>query len=335
MGLAMGLRGRRGARRAGGVALLLALLAAPPPAAAETAPPRTAQLGLERLLPGEARARAAPAPTGAEVPFVIRFPGTVRGLEPGAAVEISGIRVGTVRSVALDFDAAAGRFLVRAGIGVQPERLPAVAGTQPRDAAETYAAFDTLARAGLRARPGSTGLAGGETIISLDAGGPPGSLLRDGAVQGGVPEIPAAPSRAEAAAERLQALLDRIAEAPVEAMIADLQEAMAALKALATGPELRETLAGLRDGAAELRAQVARLGARAEPVLGSLDQTARGATRTLATLERQLGERSPLLAELEAVLREAGGAARSLRLMAEYLERNPDALIRGKTDNRR
>jgi paraquat-inducible protein B len=319
-------------RRAGAWAMAAWLVATASAAAAE--PSSLAQLSLDRLVPGSARERpVAPAVPEGGVPFSIRFAGAARGLEPGAAVEINGVRIGAVRGVALQYEAAARRFVVATEILLQPERLPPVEGRRAGTPEDTVAAIDALVGAGLRARLASARPLGGETIVVLAmVPEAPAATLGRGA---GLPEIPAAPSRAEEAADRLQDLMERLSRAPVEQMVADLQEAMAALKALATGPELRDALAGLGDGAAELRAQVSRLGARADPMLNSLNETVRTANRTLGSLDRQLGERSPLLTELHGLLRELSGAARSLRLMADYLERNPDALIRGKSDNRR
>ncbi len=287
-------------------------------------PAQVAQLSLDRLLPGGQRERPG-VPEGG-VPFAIRFAGVARGLEPGAAVEINGIRIGVVRGVGLDYDAAARRFVVAAEILLQPEALPPVDGRRARTPEETVAAVDALVRAGMRARLGSTRPLAGDAVVTLAMmpEAPAATLGR----AGGAPEIPTGASRADEAADRVQDLLERLSRAPVEQMIADLQEAMAALKALATGPELREPLV-------ELRTQIARLGARTDPILNSLNETVRGANRTIASLDRQLGDRSPLLAEIHTLLRELNGAARSMRLMADYLERNPDSLLRGKSDNRR
>jgi hypothetical protein len=55
--------------------------------------------------------------------------------------------------------------------------------------------------------------------------------------------------------------------------------------------------------------------------------------QTLATIDRQVGDRSPLLADIRGLVQQLDGAARSMRLMAEYLERNPSALITGESDN--
>ncbi len=117
---------------------------------------------------------------------------------------------------------------------------------------------------------------------------------------------------------------------------------MAALKQLVTGPELRGALEELRGASAELRSMVDRLGARSDALIGNLNETVRSTNRlidhagqTVATIDRQVGDRSPLLADLRGLVQQMDGAARSMRLMAEYLERNPNALITGKSDNRR
>jgi len=54
------------------------------------------------------------------------------------------------------------------------------------------------------------------------------------------------------------------------------------------------------------------------------------ARRTLKTIETTAGENSPIRYELSDALNEIAGAARSLRVLADYLEQNPDALLRGK-----
>jgi hypothetical protein len=43
----------------------------------------------------------------------------------------------------------------------------------------------------------------------------------------------------------------------------------------------------------------------------------------------------PILSAIRRLLQQMDDAVRSLRLMADYLERNPNALITGRSDNRR
>ncbi|UCF93535.1 MAG: MCE family protein [Desulfobacterales bacterium] len=55
------------------------------------------------------------------------------------------------------------------------------------------------------------------------------------------------------------------------------------------------------------------------------------AEKTLATIDIVAGEGSQLRFDLSDTLNEISGAARSLRILADYLQKNPDALLRGKS----
>src|SRR6516165_8339449 len=277
-----------------------------------------------------AGAEVAPIVDG--VPFLIRFHGSVRGLVPGAPVEVQGNRIGEVKSVGVEYASDRNSFVAPVGIVVQPSLFPA-AGAAPHTAAEVYYAADVLVQRGLRAQVSDTQLLGGEAIVTLDMqpGAPPATLDRSGKV----PELPAGTTQQERIAQKLQPLIAKLADAPIDQVFAELQESMAALNQLVTGPELR-------GASADLRNVVDRLGARSDTLIANLNETVRSTNRlidhtgqTLATIDRQVGDRSPLLADIRGLVQQMDGAARSLRLMAEYLERNPNALITGKSDHRR
>jgi paraquat-inducible protein B len=51
---------------------------------------------------------------------------------------------------------------------------------------------------------------------------------------------------------------------------------------------------------------------------------------TLASAESMVGSDSQTRYDLNAMLKELAGAARSIRVFADYLERHPEALLRGK-----
>ena len=65
--------------------------------------------------------------------------------------------------------------------------------------------------------------------------------------------------------------------------------------------------------------------------IGELDRTLVSARGTIDKTGDLVGPNSPLGAELEGTLQELSRAARALRVLADYLERHPEALIRGKT----
>ena len=73
------------------------------------------------------------------------------------------------------------------------------------------------------------------------------------------------------------------------------------------------------------------------PLSSSIDNTAKDvsaamvqAKKTLSTADGAIGEDSPLMHDLTVALTELSAAARSIRVLANYLERNPDSLIYGK-----
>src|SRR5277367_1751575 len=137
-----------------------------------------------------ASAEVAPIVDG--VPFLIRFRGTVRGLAPGAPVEVRGIRIGEVTNVGVDYAPDSSSFVAPVEIVLQPSLFPA-AGPHPRTAAAVYDAADVLVQRGLRAQISDTQLLGGEAIVTLDirSNATPATLDRSGKV----PELPAGPTQ--------------------------------------------------------------------------------------------------------------------------------------------
>jgi paraquat-inducible protein B len=66
-------------------------------------------------------------------------------------------------------------------------------------------------------------------------------------------------------------------------------------------------------------------------LLKNLDQTVTNADKLLGNANQLIEPNSELDTELNSLLLQGGDAARSIALLADYLERHPEALIRGKT----
>jgi paraquat-inducible protein B len=56
------------------------------------------------------------------------------------------------------------------------------------------------------------------------------------------------------------------------------------------------------------------------------------ARRTLSAAERILTSDAPVQRDLRETLRQVGRAAAAMRAVADYLERHPDALLRGRQE---
>jgi paraquat-inducible protein B len=58
------------------------------------------------------------------------------------------------------------------------------------------------------------------------------------------------------------------------------------------------------------------------------------AHRTMGTVEQAMAPDAPLQQDLRRSLHDLGGASYALRSLAEYLERHPESLLRGKKEDR-
>jgi paraquat-inducible protein B len=228
------------------------------------------------------------------VPFVIRFAGTVRGLEPGTAVEAQGIRIGDVRSVGLEYAPDSSSFVVPVLVELQPTLFP-VFGPHPRTAQETYAAANALVERGLRAQLSYTRPLGGDAIVTLNIrpDGAPAHLARAEAI----PELPAGRTPREMIAERPQPPIDKLANALIDQIFADMQASAAASKELVSGPELCGALDDLHIASVELRDIVKRFGDHSDALMNNLGEPMRSTNRLidrtgqmLATIDRQVGD---------------------------------------------
>jgi paraquat-inducible protein B len=68
-----------------------------------------------------------------------------------------------------------------------------------------------------------------------------------------------------------------------------------------------------------------------QDVAPELQRTIEDARRTVDRAERLLQQDSPLQTEIRDTLREVGRSAQSLRTLTDYLDRHPEAMIRGRT----
>ena len=82
--------------------------------------------------------------------------------------------------------------------------------------------------------------------------------------------------------------------------------------------------------AEDARKLVNNVNKRVQPIQANLANTTKSLQATLEEIDGIVSENSEFRYQIDIFLREIALAARSLRSFADYLERNPDALIRGK-----
>ena len=267
-----------------------------------------------RLYNTYAEAQAAGYSTKQE--FVTYFESSVRGLSHGAAVEFYGIQVGTVTDVGLVLDPATAEARVRVRFEVQPERIlseDVVAATDPTEVTRR------LVQRGMRAQLQTASYLTGQVVLALDfvRNAPPAELGVEGkelvlpSTGGGFDNILAALGDVAGKLDRLP--LDQIGQS-LNGALQSASGAMASVQDL-----VRKTDAGLTPALRRLP----------EITAGLQDAVAR-AGRTFGSLDASYGNNSQFQRELERAMTQVGDTARSIRLLADFLDRHPEALVRGR-----
>ena len=88
--------------------------------------------------------------------------------------------------------------------------------------------------------------------------------------------------------------------------------------------EASQTLAAARSALQSLSTTIG------EESLVQVSSTLTEVEETLQLLQERLDANNPLIHELVAALREIGSAARSIRHLADALEKQPESFVRGK-----
>jgi paraquat-inducible protein B len=99
------------------------------------------------------------------------------------------------------------------------------------------------------------------------------------------------------------------------------------VKRISESKELIEAVQALNETLQETRQLVQNLDSNVAPEISS---TLNQAQKTLASVEGTLGQDAPLQHEMRQAIKELGEAARAVRILTDYLERHPEALIYGK-----
>jgi paraquat-inducible protein B len=259
--------------------------------------------------------------------YVLHFNESLRGLSVGAPVTLLGLPAGEVTDVGLTIDPKTMNARGRVEMVAFPERVVARLG--PNKAAiskmvdggvqERQAIFRQMVERGLRAQLRSGNLLTGQLFVAFDFVPNAPKVKTDWSRE--TPELPVIPSTVSDLEAKITGIVAKLDKLPLDAISADLTKVLVTLSQTLDDaskavnridsdvtPGLKTTLDGLR---------------------GTISAADRALSSTDATL---VGRDAPAQQDLRAALQEITRAARSLRTLTDFLERHPEALIRGKTE---
>jgi paraquat-inducible protein B len=254
------------------------------------------------------RRLALAPPDGIAVPIRMVFEQSVRGLAPGAAVDLLGVEIGRVRGVALQYDDQRKRFPVEVVADIYPLRLGSVRTALLRDASGggDTVVLQQLVASGLRAQLRTGNLLTGQLYVALDF--IPGPARSAAVAADGTVRMPTAPGTLSELQPQIAEIVQKMSKIPFDEI----------------GRDLRTTLS-------RASAAIGQLTPDAQKALAEVQRTLARAQASLDNLDRNVTDsNAPVQRNLEDTLLELQRTSRALRVLADYLQQHPEALLRGK-----
>jgi paraquat-inducible protein B len=288
-------------------------------------------------------------------PWVAFFPGSVRGLSVGSPVVFRGVQVGQVTDIMVNFDASDISVNIPVLFETDPNRFRSVG---PEVVADEVEMHNALINRGLRAQLQMTSLVTGQLAINMDFF-PDSPINKFGVEKAGLPEHVKPWWEIPTISNPLQDLEQALGDIDFKDMANDFKRAMDGIAELASSPEVHASIGELRETLIAVRTLARDLDGKVEPLATSLDQTLADvragigdarklmatdvkdvansakialnkANETLESVESLAEEGTQLRHEISDALKEVAAASRSVRVLADFIEQHPDAVLRGR-----
>lgn len=271
-----------------------------------------------------------------KVQFVLFFEGSVRGLSLGAPVEFKGIKVGAVRDIRLEFHADDTSFRIPVLVELEPERVLRRGEGKSVAAAET---LQLLIQRGLRARLKTGSLLTGQLFVELLM--LPESPIRLVGEGLSIPEFPTVPADLDELTQSVKGFLAKLDKVELDKIASELHGSLQGTNQLLNHAKLEPILADMSAAMHHLKGILASLDKRSEPIgegletaLTAVAPALQQARTTMALMDGVLAPESQLHYRVLQMIDELSETARSIRVFVDLLERNPDAMIFGKSPPR-
>jgi paraquat-inducible protein B len=290
--------------------------------------------------------------------FVVSFNESIHGLDLGSPVKLRGVRVGRVVGLNVRYDEKQNRSVVRVLCELNSDVVKDGEGNiiDVSDQDELQHLVDK----GLRAQLGVLGLATGLLFVELDFVDPhqyPADLRVTETKYAVVPAMTSTISEFQAnlteilndirkvdfagiGRETKQLLVDtrkQLNGVDMKGLVDQWKSTGASLDTLARSPEIKEAVTNLNRAVVELRTVLSHLDAQVGPAGENLTATLAEAKKAVEsfdvaaqTAQKFIASQTGLSDEAVRTMEQLSEAADSVKRLADFLERNPNALLTGK-----
>jgi len=295
-------------------------------------------------------------------PWLTFFQGSVKGLNVGSPVVFRGVQIGQVTDIIVGFDPTQLEVLIPVFFEIDPEKFKDIGRRVETSDADMHKA---LISRGLRAQLQIQSLVTGQLLINIDFyPDTPAQLIGIDQFRDKMPledwrEIPSVSTP-------LQELEKALSEINIKEITDDVRRAMDGIAKLATDPDLHEGIGVLKNTLTDIQKLARHLDSKVDPLATSLDQTLDEARAGIGDARKMMNEQAPALVskiknaaesattaleqanttlksiedladegtqlrhEVSAALTEISAASRSVRVLSDFIEQHPDAILRGR-----
>ncbi len=264
---------------------------------------------------------------------VVFFEGSVKGLDVGAPVSFRGVRVGEVTGVWAVADpeqVVDDVIFVEVILDIYDD---VVRSETPAKSHPDYLEdIEFLIDRGLRARLETQSMITGQRYVSLEFY-PDHPDERRG-LNSKYHELPAVPTSTQELKRTVDRVVARLEELPMEEVRVELEAALEGFRRLVDSPELMTTLASVNDGMIAFHSTVETLEKSITSMTTNLDDSAGEIQQTLVDARDALHAVKNLADEGKVAqyetLENLNDTLDAIRVLVEYLERHPEAILSGK-----
>ncbi|HZZ13343.1 MAG TPA: MlaD family protein [Paraburkholderia sp.] len=242
--------------------------------------------------------------------YVFDFTESVRGLSVGAPVDFRGIVVGEVSAIYTHYDPVTKRFSIPVEVHLYPERFTSRyrgGNKGGRVVADRHQFADWLVAQGFRGQLKTGNLLTGQLYVAFDFFPNAAKAKIDWSAS--PPLLPTVPGGLQSLQDSVTALVAKLNKIPFEGI----------------GNNAKQTLADADVLLKQLNAEV----------LPQARTTLLAAQAALNSANSALQPDSPLTQSTSDTMHELARTAAAFRTLADYLERHPEALIRGKLEDKK
>lgn len=268
--------------------------------------------------------------------FVAYFDGSVKGLSIGAPLAFRGVKVGSVKEIDLAIRKEDQQLFIPVLLEFERGHIRQIGETTTvlPSRGEAMQRMESMVKQGLRAQLALDSFVTGQLYVSLDFFPESPLVLRD--VEKEYRELPTIPSG-------LEQLKGRLEQIPIDEIAKGLRGLIAKVDTLVSSPDVGDSIKRLnetlKDGEKlmedldkELVPLINKINQHVDGVSGDTREALQTANKAMTRADSVLTQGSPLIDKLDTALTEFAAASRSVRLLADYIERHPEAFLVGKSD---